>query len=107
MTFLLTLLKVLMKTSSKTLSSLIDDMYSTLEGCEKISEEQIQLLSKLLTDTITNRLSQSSKRRDHLSLSSISSGIGGSLCAYVIPPWQSIFAVLIGNLLETCTYPHL
>ena len=56
---------------SKTLSSLIDDMYSTLEGCEKISEEQIQLLSKLLTNTITNRLSQSSKRRDHLSLSSI------------------------------------
>jgi hypothetical protein len=55
----------------KTLSSLIDDMYSTLEGCEKISEEQIRLLSKLLTDTITNRLSQSSKRRDHLSLSSI------------------------------------
>lgn len=55
----------------KTLSSLIDDMYSTLEDCEKISEEQIQLLSKLLTDTITNRISQSSKRRDHLSLSSI------------------------------------
>lgn len=67
MTFLLTQLV----TAMKTLSSLIDDMYSTLEGCEKISEEQISLLSKLLTETITNRLSQSSKRRDHLSLSSI------------------------------------
>ena len=67
MTFLL----LPMKGQMKTLSSLVEDMYKTLEDCEKISEEQIQLLSKLLTDTITNRLSQSSKRRDHLSLSSI------------------------------------
>lgn len=55
----------------KTLSSLVEDIYSTLENCEKISQEDIKLLSESLTNTIVNRLSQSSKRRDHLSLSSI------------------------------------
>lgn len=55
----------------KTLSSLVEDIYSTLENGEKISQEDIKLLSESLTNTIVNRLSQSSKRRDHLSLSSI------------------------------------
>ena len=78
MTFLLTLLVTMTKTSSKdlvehskTLSSLVEDIYKTLENCEKISQEDIDLLSSSITNTIVNRLSQSSKRRDHLSLSSI------------------------------------
>ena len=62
---------LLQQTVMKTLSSLVEDIYSTLENCEKISQEDIKLLSESLTNTIVNRLSQSSKRRDHLSLSSI------------------------------------
>ena len=56
---------------TKTLSSLVEDIYSTLENCEKISDDDIYLLSKSIANTVANRLSQSSKRRDHLSLSSI------------------------------------
>lgn len=67
MTSLLMLLILMMKT----LSSLVEDIYKTLEDCESISQEDINILSNSLTQTIVNRLSQSSKRRDHLSLSSI------------------------------------
>ena len=59
------------KTSSKDLSSLVEDVYKVLEDCENIKQEDISFLSEALTATIINRLSQSSKRRDHLSLSSI------------------------------------
>lgn len=56
---------------TKTLSSLVEDIYKVLEDCEEIKEEHIKELSEALTSTIVNRLSQSSKKRDHLSLSSI------------------------------------
>jgi hypothetical protein len=56
---------------TKTLSSLVEDIYSTLENCEKISDDDINILSKSIANTVASRLSQSSKRRDHLSLSSI------------------------------------
>lgn len=56
---------------TKNLSSLIEDMNRVLEDCGGIKEEDITFLSESLTETIANRLSQSSKRRTHLSLSSI------------------------------------
>ena len=59
------------KTSSKTLSNLVEDIYKVLEDCEGIKEEDIKNLSDSLTSTIASRLSQSSKRRTYLSLSSI------------------------------------
>lgn len=55
----------------KDLSSLIEDVYSTLENCDRITDEQIKDLSSQLTTTIVSRLSQSRTNRDHLSLSSI------------------------------------
>lgn len=61
----------MMKTSSKDLSTLVEDIYSVLNGCESFSDEVVQELAEGLTKTIVNRLSQSSKRRQHLSLSSI------------------------------------
>lgn len=60
-----------MASLSKTLDTLVEDIYKTLEACEKISKADIDSLSHQLTQTITNRLSQTSKHRSHLSLSSI------------------------------------
>ena len=60
------------KALTKDLSSLVEDIYKTLEeGCVNISDEKINKLCTALTTTITQRLTQSSSRRDHLSLSSI------------------------------------
>lgn len=55
----------------KNLSSLVEDIYKTLESCDSIDKESIKELSDNLTKVISDRLSQDSKRRDHLSLSSI------------------------------------
>lgn len=73
MTMMMSLLGLMkmMVNSSKKLESLVEDIYKTLEGCEKISDEDISFLSTQLTQIITSRLSQSSKHRTHLSLSSI------------------------------------
>lgn len=60
-----------MTSSSKTLDTLIEDIYGILKSCDKISEEQVKKLSENLTSTIVKRLSQDSHRRSHLSLSSI------------------------------------
>lgn len=57
---------------TKNLSSLVEDIYKVLEDCNNtISDEQIKQLTTSLASVITDRLKQSSKRRDHLSLSSI------------------------------------
>ena len=59
------------KSLTKNLSSLVEDIYSTLESCDGFTAENIKDLSEQLTSTITQRLSQPHTNRDHLSLSSI------------------------------------
>lgn len=60
------------KPLTKDLSSLVEDVYKTLEeGLQDITETQIISLASSLKETIVSRLSQTSSRRDHLSLSSI------------------------------------
>ena len=55
----------------KDLSSLIEDVYKTLERSDSFTEDAVKSLSTQLTNTITTRLSDPHKSRDHLSLSSI------------------------------------
>lgn len=57
--------------SSKSLDTLVEDIYSVLQHCDKISEKNINELVRDLSKTITNRLQQTSHRRTTLSLSSI------------------------------------
>lgn len=52
------------------LSNLVEDMYNTLKGCD-ISEEAAEELATAIKDTVVNRLSQRSKVRTTLTLSSI------------------------------------
>lgn len=57
--------------SSKSLDTLIEDIYSVLQHCDKIDDSLVNDLSQDLSSVITNRLTQPSHRRDTLSLSSI------------------------------------
>lgn len=57
--------------SSKSLDTLVEDIYSVLQHCDKISEDLVNELVADLSSVITNRLTQPTHRRDTLSLSSI------------------------------------
>lgn len=57
--------------SSKSLDTLVEDIYSVLQKCDKISNALVTELSEDLTKVITNRLTQPTHRRTTLSLSSI------------------------------------
>lgn len=59
------------KSLTKDLSSLVEDVYKTLERSDSFTEDAVKSLSTQLTNTITTRLSDPHKNRDHLSLSSI------------------------------------
>lgn len=59
------------KTSSKSLDTLVEDIYSVLLHCESIDDEKINELVKDLSKTITNRLRADTHRRPTLTLSSI------------------------------------
>lgn len=59
------------KTSSRSLDTLVEDIYSVLQHCKFISEDHIKDLTNDLTTVITHRLKQDTHRRDTLSLSSI------------------------------------
>lgn len=60
-----------MTTSSKTLDTLIEDIYSVLQGGQKIEDSLIDELATDIAKVIRDRLSSSVTRRMHLSLSSI------------------------------------
>lgn len=60
-----------MTTSSKTLDTLIEDIYSVLQGGQKIEDSLIDELATDIAKVIRDRLSSSVTRRTHLSLSSI------------------------------------
>ena len=61
-----------MTTSSKTLDTLVEDIYSVVKGSEqKIDDSLYTELAEDLTSIIKQRLSSPSSRRNHLSLSSI------------------------------------
>lgn len=57
--------------SSKSLDTLVEDIYSVLQHCDKIGEDLVNELVTDLSNVITNRLTQPTHRRDTLSLSSI------------------------------------
>lgn len=57
--------------SKKTVDTLVQDIYKTLENCKEIREEDISNLGVILAETISSRLLQPTKKRTHLSLSSI------------------------------------
>ena len=100
-------LLVQMPTTTKTLSSLVEDIYKVLEDCEGIKEEDIKNLSDSLTSTIASRLSQSSKRRTHLSLSSIGKPLRKLWYDLKQPaedyklPGSDILKFLYGDIIET------
>ena len=60
-----------MTTSSKTLDTLIEDIYSVLQGGQKIEDSLIDELATDIAKVIRDRLSSSVTKRTHLSLSSI------------------------------------
>ena len=60
-----------MTTSSKTLDTLIEDIYSVLQGGQKIEDSLIDELATDIAKVIRDRLSSSVTKRMHLSLSSI------------------------------------
>ena len=57
--------------SSKTLDTLVEDIYSVLQHCDNIDSACVEELSKDITTVITNRLQQPTHKRTTLSLSSI------------------------------------
>ena len=60
-----------MTTSSKTVDTLVEDIYSVLQGGQKIDDSLYEELATDIVTTIRDRLSASSGKRSHLSLSSI------------------------------------
>lgn len=60
-----------MTLSKKSVDTLIDDIYEVLAGGQNIDDSLITELSQTITDVIKTRLSSSSSKRTHLSLSSI------------------------------------
>lgn len=57
--------------SSKSLDTLVEDIYSVLQHCDKIGDDLVNELVIDLSSVIKNRLTQPTHRRDTLSLSSI------------------------------------
>lgn len=57
--------------SSKSLDTLVEDIYGVLQHCDSIDDKKIDELATDLTKTITNRLTQDTHRRLNLTLSSI------------------------------------
>lgn len=57
--------------TSSSLSTLVDDIYQVLQGNQKIDDSLYEELAKDLAATIRNRLTASSSKRTHLSLSSV------------------------------------
>ena len=57
--------------SSKSLDTLVEDIYSVLQHCDSIKDDMINSLAQELSKTISNRLSAKTHRRDTLTLSSI------------------------------------
>ena len=57
--------------TSSNLSTLVDDIYKVLQGGQEIDDSLYEELAKDIATTIRNRLSASSTRRSHLSLSSV------------------------------------
>lgn len=60
-----------MTTSSKTIDTLIEDIYSVLQDSQQVEDSLVEELATDITEVIRTRLSASSSRRAHLSLSSI------------------------------------
>lgn len=56
---------------SKSLDTLVEDIYGVLQHCDKIDEKLINTLVDDLAKTVTNRLQQPTHKRTTLSLSSI------------------------------------
>ena len=67
----MTLLQMTMTSSSKSLDTLIEDIYKVLNTQQKFDDSLYEELAKDIAEVIRNRLSSSSSKRGHLSLSSI------------------------------------
>lgn len=59
------------KTSSKSLDTLVEDIYGVLQHCDSITGDKVEELVKDLSTTISNRLKADTHRRSTLTLSSI------------------------------------
>lgn len=91
---------------TKNLSSLVEDIYGVIESCEGISASDIKELAEGLTRTVTQRLSQPSKRRTTLSLSSIGKPLRRLWYDLKEPPEendspQNLLKFLYGDIIET------